>query len=197
MKDNGLSVVTNAQLPMQETDDLLNDIARQLGLDFIPCLFSGMAANPPLLAHIWKLVHDTLLVGELHRLTKEMIFVVTANVKRCRYCSNAHLAMATNLGLSPALAKGLGQQLKYIEPEETRDILLFAQSLASSNHNDTETRMRKLRSSGMTEQQIQEIVLSVSVASMMSTLANGMTLNDSVDQEFREILGKDKHAALD
>lgn len=171
-----------------DTQSLLEKISDKLGLNFTPLIFEKMAHDPTLLQHVWDLVEGVLIKGRLHRLTKEMIFVVTASVKHCRYCVTAHKAMAKDLGLSAELVGALDGDLRNVEPESTRDMLRFAHSLASNNEDDAHKILALLKEQGVQQQDLDEIILMVGVASMMSTLANGMSLNDKVDRGFLNIL---------
>lgn len=180
--------MTNENVALTEHQRLLKQIPEKLGIDFLPVIFRKMSSKPILLSHIWKLVETVLLQGSLHRLTKEMVFVVTANVKKCHYCSTSHKAFARNLGLSKELVDCLDGDLKYIEPASTRHLLEFAHSLASDVEYDSETKFRKLISEGFSESELEELILTVGVASMIATLANGMELNNLTEEEFHKIL---------
>src|SRR6187397_2413229 len=49
----------------------------------------------------WELVRNVLVIGELSRLTKEMIFVAISKDRQCRYCTAAHVACCRILGVNP------------------------------------------------------------------------------------------------
>ncbi len=167
---------------------LLESIPGKLGIDFLPVIFSRLTDKPQMLMPIWMLIESVLLQGKLHRLTKEMIFVVTANVKKCHYCTTSHKAFARNLGLSKFLVDCLDGDLRYMEPTSTRHLLEFAQSLASDVEFDSETRYQQLLEEGFSQPELEEVVFTVGVASMITTLANGMELNNMVDPEFETML---------
>ena len=167
---------------------MLEQIPEKLGIDFVPLIFSKFTDNPERLFHIWKLVEAMLFKGILHRLTKEMVVVVTANVKKCQYCSIAHKAFAKNLGLSEELVDCLDGNLKTMEPAPTRHLLQFARSLASDVEFDSEIKYKQLIADGFSQQELDELVFSVGVASLISTLANGMELNNLADPGFKKIL---------
>jgi len=174
----------------KEVDDYLIEIAAKLGLNFVPTLFKQLKHKPQLLRSIWGVLESTLLEGELHRLTKEMIIVVTSNEKHCQYCSVAHKAIGKQLGLSNSLIQCMDGDLRYIVPEKLQLLLRFTQSLAS-NHPDEAARLKlKLVSSGYTDREIEEAVTIVGAASLLSTIANGMALNNKIDQEFTNILDR-------
>jgi AhpD family alkylhydroperoxidase len=170
------------------SDDVLREISEELKLEFVPKLFTCLAENPDVLYSTWNLVRSVLLRGQVDRLTKEMIFVITANEKNCDYCGIAHLTLAKHLGLSPALAKGLGSSIKLVEPQSLRNILIFAQKLASNDLGGTKKAKKILIDSGYSSDYIQEIVLSVGTASLMSSIANGLVLNDKIDEKFASSL---------
>lgn len=172
----------------EEHLQLLESIPKKLGIDFLPCIFGRLADKPQMLTHIWNLVEVSLLQGKLHRLTKEMIFIVTANVKKCRYCSDSHKAFAKNLGLSDQLVNCLDGDLRYIEPISTRHILEFSRALAANTEFNSESKFDVLLKDGFSQVELEEVIFTVGVASMITTLANGMSLNESIDEGFYKIL---------
>ena len=109
-------------------------------------------------------------------------------LKKCHYCSSSHKAFARTLGLSKELVECLDRDLRYIEPESTRHLLEFAKSLASDIEFDSETKYKRLLEEGFSVEELQELITAVSVASMLSTMANGLQLNRVVDDGFKRIL---------
>src|ERR1700745_1936235 len=47
----------------------------------------------------WEVVRNVLVLGEIPRWTKEMIFVAISHDRNCKYCEAAHLACCRMLGV--------------------------------------------------------------------------------------------------
>lgn len=172
----------------QNSEKIFGDISSSYSKGFVPRLFQELQNRPEQLAHIWPLVKNTLLEGQLHRVTRELIFVVVADAKRCRYCHVAHRAMAESLGYSTVMFNDFGTNLKVIEPLELRHILEFAQYLVSNDAKGNVQHVEKLCEDGLNQSKINEVVSTTAVAVMLTTMANGMALNDKIDPEFFNML---------
>ncbi len=66
--------------------EIYDDIKAQLGIDFVPNLYTVMAAKPQYLAANWNKVKAVMVEpGKLDRLTKEIIAVAVSAVNACQY----------------------------------------------------------------------------------------------------------------
>ena len=183
--------LSNLKKPMelhQNPEIIFKDISDSYSKGFVPKLFMELQNRPEQLAHIWPLVKSTLLEGQLHRVTRELIFVVVAEAKQCRYCHVAHRAMAESLGYCTAMFNDFGTNLKVIEPVELRHTLEFAQYLVSNDARDNALHVEKLLNNGYNQDKVNEVVSTTAVAVMLTTMANGMSLNEKIDPEFIKML---------
>ena len=175
---------------LSDVDGFLDEFKSKLGLDFVPSLFHELRHRPHILLPFCELIENTLLSGEMDRSEKELIFIVTANEKFCRYCSVAHKAMAKQLGVKSTILEYLDTDLRFITPLTLQKILEFARCLASNNPQNCDTVLTDLKQLGVADSVINEIIEMVSAASLAITLANGLNLNERVDEGFFKLLHK-------
>jgi alkylhydroperoxidase family enzyme len=66
--------------------EIYADIKTMLGIDFVPNLYTVMAAKPEYLEANWNKVKAVMVApGKLDRLTKEIIAVAVSAVNGCAY----------------------------------------------------------------------------------------------------------------
>lgn len=181
----------------QIDDGFWRELKGDLGLDFTPQIFIAMQSNPGFLRNAWALVSEALLHGELHGLTKHMIFVAVARAKKCHYCEVAHSAFARYLGLDPTLVDALKGPLNLISPHSLSHLLQFAQAVARGDHVARLKLHHKLLADGYSPAKLDEAITAVGVASMMSNIANSLVLRGEVDPEFFALLDQADTAERD
>ena len=166
------------------------DIKEMLGLGYVPKLFrTAIAIDPSLAATSWNMVRAILCSGKLSRVLKEMIFVVVANARDCQYCSIAHQAMALKYGLEFGVNQQLTKDLDQIQPVSTREILKYAVCLAQGKGSYSEASEKMLKS-GVSKEDIPEIIAMISCSNYMVTLADGLMVTP--DEHFYELIEEAK-----
>jgi alkylhydroperoxidase family enzyme len=83
-------MTTIAMMPEAEATgkvaEIYADIKTTLGIDFVPNLYTVMAAKPEYLEANWTKVKAVMVApGKLDRLTKEIIAVAVSAVNGCAY----------------------------------------------------------------------------------------------------------------
>src|SRR4051812_16055687 len=70
----------------------------------------------------WDVVRNVLVLGEIPRWTKEMIFVAISNDRLCRYCEAAHIACCRMLGVSAEALRQLVQNVDRLTDLRLREM---------------------------------------------------------------------------
>lgn len=123
----------------------------------------------------------------------ELVYFVTATRRRCSVCSLGHGVALLRAGLTrdqlhTILAgdfEGAG-----LPPQETAS-LRFADACARAPHETSEADVDALRTAGLRDEQILDIVLVCSISAFVTTEANalGVTLSDHILDGMRSALG--------
>ncbi len=127
----------------------------------------------------------SLVLGEIPRWMKEMIFVAISNDRNCRYCTAAHVACCRMLGVDPNLLQDLVKDVNVIADPYLRDILLFALRCSHSPQSLTEEDFDKLRSHNLQKSQIVEIIGMSALAVYANIMADATAM--SADEMFTTI----------
>ena len=73
----------------------------------------------------WEAVKNILVLGEIPRWTKEMIFVAISMDRECGYCAAAHTACCRMLGVEAETLTNLVRDVNSISDSKIRDMILF------------------------------------------------------------------------
>jgi AhpD family alkylhydroperoxidase len=169
-------------------DELFTEIRQALGLSFTPTIFQYFSDDLTRLNQLWADTRANLLKGNLPRLLKDMIFVVVARSRNCQYCTTAHMAFCKMLGLNKSDLDLLLNDISQLQPENVRLSLEYAVSLLDTQSSTHNLIKQYLIDSGMSEDDINEIILMVGFACNMTVLTKGFGLNTTADEAFVEML---------
>jgi uncharacterized peroxidase-related enzyme len=106
----------------------------------------------------WEVVRNVLVVGEIPRWIKEMMFVAISKDRECRYCLAAHIACCRMLAVTPALIDTLVRDVNSLPDPKLRDMILFALKCSRSPQSLTERDYDQLRRLGLKQSEIMEVV---------------------------------------
>ena len=167
--------------------ELYQKIRTGFQIEFVPNFFKAQANRPDLLATTWNAV-DNILIQEhfLPRTLKEMIFTAISKQNECDYCEAAHLAFCKHLGVSKESRVQLMENLDNLKPLRSRDIIKIALKMGSYPVNLEDFDYETLRSHGIGNSELQELVSMCSFVSYANVLADALKI--PVDKEFEEIL---------
>lgn len=68
----------------------------------------------------WEAVCNILVIGEIPRWMKEMVFVAISRGRECGYCEAAHIACCRMLGVIPGLLKSLVKDVETLQDAKVR-----------------------------------------------------------------------------
>lgn len=132
----------------------------------------------------WEVVRNVLVVGEIPRWTKEMMFVAISNDRGCRYCSAAHIACCRMLGVTPDMLEGLVRDVNTLPDRKLRAMMLFALKCSRDPQSLTEEDFDEMRRHGLKQSEIMETIAMSAFAVYANIIA------DATAMEPDEMFGK-------
>jgi AhpD family alkylhydroperoxidase len=88
-----------------------DDFHRRMSFPAPPNFIMTQGHSATVVKGTWDVVRNVLVLGEIPRWTKEMIFVAISNDRQCHYCEAAHIACCRMLGVHPKTLQTLVQNL--------------------------------------------------------------------------------------
>ena len=141
-----------------ETKAVLDTVKSKLGK--VPNILATMA-NSPAAANAYLSLSGALAGGSLTAATREAIALAVGQANECDYCLAAHTALAKGAGLSDEEA--LAARHSHSQDPKTEAILRFARRLVDTRGNVSDDEVSALRTAGVTDGEIAEIVAVVSL----------------------------------
>ena len=137
--------------------DLLDGVHQNLGT--VPNIFKGMV-NSPAALNAYLEIGKALADGELSLAQREAIALVVSQENECRYCKQAHTAIAGSAGISADetlnIRKGVASD------PAIRALTKFALSVKRTNGLVSDEDLSEVRAAGYTDGQIAETVVVIS-----------------------------------
>lgn len=170
-----ISVPATIQDAPTASQPLLEAVNKQLGV--VPNLFRMISNSPSALAGYLEL-SGNLSKGLLPAAVREAIALAIAELNKCSYCLSAHTYLAANLvkvseAEIQANRRGLSSNAK------TQAILDFAIAVALERGRITESSLNKVKTAGVTDAEMVEVVLHVALNVFTNYLNNvGKTIVD-------------------
>jgi len=130
----------------------------------------------------WEAVRNVLVLGEIPRWMKEMMFVAISNDRQCRYCSAAHTACCRMLGGSPGLLEQIVRNVNDLPDPKLRDMILFALKCSRHPQKLVENDFEQLRGHGLKQSEILEIIAMAAFAVYANIIADATAM--SADEMF-------------
>ena len=125
----------------------------------------------------WDLVRNVLVIGEIPRWTKEMIFVAISKDRGCRYCTAAHIACCRMLGVKPGLLEELVNDVTGMSDPKVRDMILFALKCSRDPQSLAESDFEQLRRHGLKQSEIVEMIAMSAFAVYANIIANATAMD--------------------
>ena len=154
--------------------EVLADFRQQMGFTTAPHFIQAQAASSSVMRGTWGLVRHVLVEGVLPRTLKEMIFVAISRDRRCNYCVAAHVACCRMLGVDEESITALIEDTGYGIPERTRAMIAFAVKCARDPQSLTTEDFDGLRTHGLADPELTELIAMSSLAVYANMLADAM-----------------------
>jgi len=131
----------------------------------------------------WEVVRQVLVMGEIPRWIKEMMFVAISKDRGCNYCTAAHIACCRMLTVPPALIEDLILDAGGLADPKLRDMILFSVKCSRNPQSLTDGDYEQLRQHGLKRSEIVEVVAMSAFAVYANIIADatGMEPDEMFD----------------
>lgn len=153
------------------------DFQSRMSFPAAPNFIKAQGHSATVTSGTWDLVRNVLVMGEIPRYIKEMLFVAISKDRRCRYCEAAHIACCRMLGVAPALLDNLTGDINLIHDAKLRDIIFFGLKCSRNPQSLTEADMAGLRAHGLNESKIVEIIAMSGLAVYANIMADATAVD--------------------
>jgi uncharacterized peroxidase-related enzyme len=154
----------------------------QMRFPSAPNFIMTQGHSPTVARGTWELVRSVLVLGELPRWVKEMMFVAISYERNCGYCTAAHIACCRMLKIDPEWIELAARSAHAIPDPKVRDMILFACKSARDPQSLTKDDYTALRGHGLRDSEILEIISMAALAVYANILADATQMD--ADESF-------------
>lgn len=166
------------------------DESKQLfGLPFVLNWIKCQGSNEELLSGNWAKLKNTLILGQVPNILKQLIIYNVSSEKRCDYCSQAHEVFANLMGKS---LKSDDPNFKVTEhmdsdvlPHSYRVAVKTVTKAALKPAQITDEDINELAEAGFSADEIKELMAQADLVNMLNTIADISGIK--VDSELLEM----------
>jgi uncharacterized peroxidase-related enzyme len=182
---NGLHLVEEDEAT-GEVAALYEEIKREMMLPEVPNMFKALGASPAALAIGWSWFGALYRHSTLPQSLLAMIMYAIAQQNECQYCSASHELSCRILGIDEETLDKLINDLPHLTPERIRATIQFALLVARSPKALVREDYDALRTQGVSEEELVEIIHLAAMASSGDKLADALKID--VDPAVAEAL---------
>jgi uncharacterized peroxidase-related enzyme len=143
----------------KEVNAVYDEFARRMSFPSPPNFIMTQGHSATVVRGTWEVVRNVLVIGEIPRWTKEMVFVAISKDRKCGYCTAAHIACCRMLGVAPELlAQLVRDDISQMSDPKLRDMILFALKCSRDPQGLVEADFDKLRRHGLEQSEILELI---------------------------------------
>jgi uncharacterized peroxidase-related enzyme len=168
----------NPPTAAESAQTVYKEFAAGMGFPAAPNFIRTQGHAPNVARGSWEVVKNILVSGVIPRWIKELMFVAISVERSCMYCAAAHIACCRMLEVNPdwisATAKN---ELSVIADPKLRDMILFAVKAACTPQTITPSDYSNLRSHGLDEHEIMEIIGMAAFAVYANTIADATAMS--------------------
>jgi uncharacterized peroxidase-related enzyme len=150
-----------------------------------PNFITTQGHSPTVARGTWEAVRNVLVMGEIPRWTKEMMFVAISRDRGCRYCTAAHIACCRMLGVTPDMLEGLVRNVNELPDPKLRAMMLFALKCSRDPQSITPLDYELLRGHGLKQSEIVEMIAMSAFAVYANIIADATAMDQ--DEMFSTI----------
>jgi uncharacterized peroxidase-related enzyme len=170
-------------LPILKPDEASKDVKavydefyQRMSFPAPPNFITTQGHSPTVARGTWEIVRHILVLGEIPRWTKEIIFVAISKDRACRYCEAAHFACCRMLGVESKTLEQLVQNINEITDSKLRDMILFALKCSRDPQSLTDVDYVKLRQHGLPMSAIMELIAMSAFAVYANIIADATAM---------------------
>ncbi len=159
----------------EKVREIYDESKKMLGLPFVLNWFKCQGSNEVLLTGNWEKLKNTLILGNVPNILKQMIIYNISDKKGCDYCSQAHGIFANMMGKSMSsdpnfnLTDNLEDD---IIPISYRTAVKIVTKAALSPASVTDEDFQQLSDAGFSNEEIQELMAQADLVNMLNTIAD-------------------------
>lgn len=156
------------------------EIKRAMHVPFVPNIYKALAASP---GAFQVYVATSRAMFEHITLPEAIVSIVMYAVARsndCVYCSAGHEASCRMMGIDESVLRDVAHNLQNVSPERVRAIVEFALLIAHDPKGVTFDDFERLRTFGVSDAEIVELILIAGLGHMGDTLADSLKVEVDV-----------------
>lgn len=158
-----------------EVQSIYDDTKKTLQLPFVLNWFKCQGNNPVLLSGNWSKLKNTLMLGVVPNVLKQLIIYNVSKERGCNYCSHAHGIFADSM--SSMISDD--ENFKATEnidspsmPVSYRTAVKVITKAALHHDEITDEDFQELEKAGFSELEIQELMAQADLVNMLNTIAD-------------------------
>lgn len=159
-----------------EVNGLFDRFRNGFGMQVMPPSINVQGYSPPLLNVYYELIEAVFQKGQVPPLTKQMAFLAIASAHNCEYCAAATMEACRMMGMEEEMIRCLTDDLDALNPKLTRIVVQFAVKCATDKLNVNEEDFELLRTNGISNEEIMELVGLAAYANYAITMADALKL---------------------
>ncbi len=159
-----------------ETRKVYDEFYQRMSFSGPPNFIMTQGHSPAVARGTWEAVKNILVLGEIPRWTKEMVFVAISIDRSCGYCTAAHTACCRMLGIEPETLTHLVRDVDGMSDLKTRDMILFAIKCAKNPQGLLESDMARLYGHGLPTSQVVELIAMSAFAVYANIIADATAM---------------------
>jgi len=164
---------------------LYEEFGQKMGFPAAPNFILTQGHSATVARGTWSAVLNVLVLGQIPRWTKEMIFVAISRERGCAYCEAAHIACCRMLGVTSATLDGLVRNIESVTDSRLRDMINFSVKCSRAPRSVTAADYDMLRKHGLGESEIIELVGMSALAVYANIIADATAME--ADPAFDEL----------
>lgn len=160
-----------------KSQKVYDEIKAELGFGIVPNLFKSMGAHPDFLEANWNKFRGVVLRGDLPRTLKEMVGVAISQSNDSEYALKVHLHGLSALGMSEEVLRTLVSDFEACPlPTREKAVIRFGLAAAKDPHNLSGDKLDELRSLGITDSEIYEIIATANLFTGVNQYTDAIAL---------------------
>lgn len=180
--------VVNYQDACVETQAIYDDSMRTLGIPFVLNWLKCQGENPVILRGNWEKLKNTLLIGDVPNVLKQIIIHNISKKKECNYCATVHGIFANSMSdvLTAESDFILTENLTNdIIPSSYKAAIKIITNAALNPQSFREEDVENLKQEGFSSTEIIELLSLADFVNMATTIADISGIK--VDNELLEV----------
>jgi uncharacterized peroxidase-related enzyme len=177
---NSMPVNLIPKLSTEETnekvEEIFSDILRMTESPHVINMWRTLANSVPVLTGTWQLFSQVFFQSNLPMSLKSMIMFSVSASNHCTYCGAFLEVICRTVGVEGDTLQAIVNDLGGLNPERIQVIIRFAQKVARSPFAVTEEEFDMIRSYGITDEEILEIISIAAMGNYFDTIADSLKL---------------------